>query len=125
MQNIKKKEKYFIPVKSSKCIRINDSRSFGGIVTRSEHKMVLTQCIFKYNKKVKKYPELNLENLNNSVLKDEYQREVTKRMLEKQPPENNQERWKNIKEVLSKTSKDVLGIKTNNINTILTRTSNS
>ena len=106
----------FILIKSSKGIRINDSRSFGGIVTRSDHKMVLTQFIFKwpYNKKVKRDPEINLENLNNSILKDEYQREINKRMLDKQPPENNQERWNNIKEVLSQTAKDVLGIKTNN-----------
>ena len=67
-----------------------------------------------YNKKLKRDPEIKLENLNNSILKDEYQREVNKRILEKQPPENNQERWNNIKEVLSQTSKDVLGIKTNN-----------
>ena len=35
----------FILVKKSKGIRINDSRSFGGIVTRSEHKMVLNGII--------------------------------------------------------------------------------
>ena len=49
------------------------------------------------------HPEINLENLYNSIPKYEYQREC---IPEKQAPENNQQRFNNIKEVLPQTSKE-------------------
>ena len=50
----------YILVKNSKGIQIEDSRSYGGTVTNSDHKMVITKCIFKwpYTRKNKKDPEI-------------------------------------------------------------------
>ena len=60
-----------------------------------------------HKKKQERSRDINFDNFNITEIKDEYQREVHKRISEKTITANNQEKWDNIK-----TTKEILGTKT-------------
>ena len=68
--NTQKNQIDFILIRRNKEIRLKNSRSYGGMHTSSDHKLVLLQCYFKwpYTKKEKQEAVINLENLRNDEI---------------------------------------------------------
>ena len=103
----------YILVKKHRGVKINNSRSYGGMITTSDHKLVMTHCTFKwpYTNISKAEPQIHIDNLRNENLKDEYQKEVTKIMSENSSHENNQQKWITIVKATTTAAKNILGIK--------------
>ena len=92
-------------------IKILDSRSYGGMSTRSDHKLVLMTCIFKwpYTKYQKSSPKLNFDRLHDRNTQDAYRKEVERLFELQASPSNNQERWSNIASATTTAAKNILG----------------
>ena len=101
----------YILIKRNRGITINDSRSYGGMMTTFDHKLVMVKCIFKwpYTVKPKTTPKINLKNLQNQEIKDCYTTEISSNLSQYQQPKDNQERWTQIVESLTKAATKVLG----------------
>ena len=101
----------FILVKKSRGIQIKNSRSYGGLTTSSDHKMVMMSCTFKwpYTKSNKNQPKINIENLRNDQTNETF-REKVKVKLDESTIDNPQESWNEIVSTLISTSKEVLGM---------------
>ena len=101
----------FILIKKNKEIRMIDSRSYGGMHTSSDHKLVLLKCCFKWPftlRRKKKDPRIDLGKLKNPELSQRFKEEVDSR-LGNQEGFSNQEKWDQIVNTLKETAKDTLG----------------
>ena len=103
----------YILTKHHKGLNITNSRSYGGMNTTSDHKLVMITCTIRwpYIKKPKNEPKLNLDGLQDERLRTEYQNEINKLMSQIELSENNQQKWTNIVEVTKKAALNTLGIK--------------
>ena len=97
-------------------ITITNARSYGGMTTMSDHKLVITECIFKwpYNTRSKIKPQINYYNLQNETIRNEYQKEVINQLSKNTLPNNNQQRWTNIVEATTNAAMNTLGLKPKN-----------
>ena len=90
---------YILTVKDFRGISIFDSRSYGGMSTTSDHKLVMLKCSFKwpYTKR-KKIENVNIDytKFNDINVRNQYQEEVSQLLAAAPPATNNQERWNNI-----------------------------
>ena len=86
------------------------------MTTMSDHKLVITECIFKwpYNTRSKIKPQINYYNLQNETIRNEYQKEVINQLSENTLPNNNQQRWTNIVEATTNAAMNTLGLKPKN-----------
>ena len=120
MQNQDRKTPYrnqidYICIKDNASMTILDSRSYGGMHTNSDHKLVMTTAIFKwkYTKRTKITPRINYDLLYDKTIRNQYKEETAKQLAEQPSPTNNQQRWTNIVTATTKAATEILGIKTN------------
>ena len=101
----------YILVRKNRAIRVDNARSYGGMTTPSDHKLVMMTCIMKrpYIPKKKYNPQINIENLKGAVA-DQY-RNILDEKLRNIPDSNNDIKWKQIAEVMNETALSVLGKK--------------
>ena len=94
---------------------IQDSRSYCGTETESDHNLVICKCtelkpykVYKENKD--KTQKINLDNLSIEEVKGKYQREIETKLENKDITQTN---WTDISNIIKDTAKDTLGIKLN------------
>ena len=68
----------YILVRKHKDIRITNAHSYGGMMTPSDHKLVMMSCKMKWPflPRMKYKAQVNLDNLNNRVAADQYKNEL-------------------------------------------------
>ena len=68
----------YILVRKHKGISITNAHSYGGIMTPSDHKLVMMSCKMKWPflPRMKYKAQANLDNLNNRVVADQYKNEL-------------------------------------------------
>ena len=101
----------FILVKRNKELRMVDSRSYGGMHTSSDHKLVLLKCYFKWplsTRKKKKDPKIDIDKLKDPELSQRFADKVNDRWV-KESNTCNQAKWDNIVNTLKETAKEALG----------------
>lgn len=106
----------FICVRKRSDIKISDSRSYGGTLVNSDHKMVRAIMTIGWpnHKETKGKPQINYEKLINKQFRLEYQKEAEDIFNSKNQPTSVQERWTKIVESSIEAASKVLGIKTKN-----------
>ena len=94
---------------------IQDSRSYCGTETESDHNLVICKCseikpykIYKENKD--KPQKLNLENLKNKEIKTKYQKELETKLEDIDITQTN---WTDVAKIIKETAKDTLGTNSN------------
>lgn len=93
---------------------IKDSRSYGGIKTETDHKLVKAKIelkIHKQKQKQSKQIQINYTNFSESTLKTEYQNRVEEQLQNIEKNETPQEKWNKTKNILLETAEKVLGKK--------------
>ena len=89
----------YVMVKTEDRYLIQDSRSYGGITTNTDHKLVVTNLKLEWWKKrptSKSEPRINIGKLNDLKIRSEYQAEVTKVFESKTDFIDNQEKWTHL-----------------------------
>ena len=96
-----------------KGITITDARSYGGNTTPSDHKLVIMDCIIKwpYSTKHKSNPIIDIDNIQNDIIKQTFKDEVTQMITNTPPPNNHIEKWQYISTLIKKAATNTLGIK--------------
>ena len=96
---------------------IQDSRSYQGTKTESDHNIVICKCKIEpfriYKEKNKSKPIINLNYLKSEVVQKEFQEDIYKNIGK---IENTN--WKNVAETLKNSAKNVIGESTKNRNNI-------
>ena len=103
----------YILIRKHNGINITDARSYGGMLTTSDHKLVMVTCTIKwpYLPKTKYKAQLNIDNFQNHTIKKQYQNEITEKLSKSTIADNNQNRWTQIVEIIHETAAKVLGTK--------------
>ena len=104
----------YILVKNRRDIQVTDSRSYGGIKTKSDHKLVMAtlQTKWPYSKKPKSnIDQINYEKISDSMKAEEYKNVAEQLFLNKPAATTNQQRWTNIVECSLTAAKQVFGLK--------------
>ena len=104
----------YICIKDKVSMVIFDSRSYGGMHTKSDHKLVMATALFKwkYTKRTKITPRINYDLLYDSNIRKNYKEETSKQLNEQPLPTNIQQRWTNIVIATTKAATNILGTKT-------------
>ena len=101
----------YIFVRKHKGIRITNAHSYGGIMTTSDHKLVMMSCKIKWPflPRMKYKAQVNLDNLNNRVAADQYKNELDVKL--RSLPNISDNKWKDIAQAINDTALTVLGKK--------------
>ena len=91
---------------------MEDARSFSGIETFTDHRLVKAKINIKWYQmqNTKKTPKLNLDKLRDTEYRQKYKK-IVEVKLEKGKTRNVQERWTNIAETCVKAAEEVVGRK--------------
>ena len=66
----------YILVRKQKGIRMTNTHSYGGMMTPSDHKFVMMSRKMPFLLRMKYKAQVNLDNLNNRVIADQYKNEL-------------------------------------------------
>ena len=102
----------YILIKNRQDIRVTNSRSYGGINTKSDHKLVLAtvQTKWPYRKTSgNKTERIDYRKMSDTVKKEEYRERAEKIHLQKTVPTTNQQRWTKIVESSLEAAKEIFG----------------
>ena len=103
----------YICVRTNDNLKISDARSYGGMNTKSDHKLVMAVAEFKwpFSKTTKKEVAINYEKLRDTTTSEAY-KEETRRIITALPvAHDNQQRWNNIVTATTTAAKTILGTK--------------
>ena len=102
---------YYVLVRKHKGIRITNAHSYGGIMTPSDHKLVMMSCKMKWPflPRMKYKAQVNLDNLNNRVVADQHKNKLDVKL--RSLPNISDNKWKDIAQAISDTALTVLGKK--------------
>ena len=92
---------------------ITDSRSYGGITTDTDHKIVIATINIKTQKIYKTNPKNSINNLNMSKFQDHTKKQKFKEMMSKIKFYDNinvQNKWNHIVKESKKAGKQILGM---------------
>ena len=101
----------YLIVRNCKNLKINDSRSYGGMRTKSDHKPVIADINikWKYMKHQKPLRKINFELFHEQNNINNYNATVS-RYLENQPEiKSNQDRWTNVINITKQAAIETLG----------------
>ena len=103
----------YILVKKHGGIQLTNSRSYAGTQTSSDHKIVILDCIMKwpYFKRISRKPKINVDNLQNEAMRNEYIENVKKNINEAPESSSTQSKWNLIVKSIQKAATDSLGLK--------------
>ena len=101
----------FICTKIREDVRVTDARSYGGTVTKSDHKLVIATMTIKWptTRKHKSEPQINYSNITNTEIQEKYKSRAQEIFNTKQQPTNPKQRWTRIVESSIEAAKEVLG----------------
>ena len=95
---------------------VMDSRSYGGIATETDHKLVKTTLKIEWHKiksNTEKTEKIDISNFYNEDNKTAYRKEVLKGIEEVEHQETIQDKWNSICQISKDAGKKVLGVITN------------
>ena len=97
---------------------LTNSRTYSGINTNSDHRLVMTKMNVQWSKAYKNKQNeeiINMEKLKNEENKKKYQEEVQKKIdvtrMKNNVSQNVQEKWKNIVDTCTIAAKETIGIR--------------
>ena len=101
----------YILVRKHKGIRITNAHSYGGMMTMSDHKLVMMSCKLKWPflPRMKYKVQVNLDNLNNRVVADQCKNELDVKL--RSLPNISDNKWKGIAQAINDRALTVLGKK--------------
>ena len=109
----------YIITKCEHQIFVKDSRSYGGIKTSTDHKLVKTQMMFEWckmkNTKKNKHISINIRNFSDKQKQKDYSTRLIQLHNEKKNELNEdknispQDRWNLIQEITKKAGEEILG----------------
>ena len=91
---------------------VQNSRSYNGITTNTDHKLVIANLKLEWWKKQpnsKSEPRINISKLNDLNIRETYQTEVTKIYDEVKDFKDNQEQWTHLVSSCHQAGKEILG----------------
>ena len=104
----------YILIKNRRDIQVKNSRSYGGIKTKSDHKLVMAivQTKWPYNIKYKnKNDQIDYEKISDSNKAEKYKNVAKELFVSKPEAITNQQRWTKIVECSLDAAKEVFGVK--------------
>ena len=101
----------YILVRKDKGIRITNVHSYGGMMTPSDHKLVMMSCKMKWPflPRMKYKAQVNLDKLNNKVVADQYKNKLVVKL--RGLPNISDNKWKDITQAINDIALTVLGKK--------------
>ena len=101
----------YILVWKHKGIRITNAHSYGGMMTPSDHKLLMMSCKMKwlFLPRMKYKAQVNLDDLNNRVVADQYKKELDVKL--RSLPNISENKWKDVAQAMHDTALTVLGKK--------------
>ena len=101
----------FIMIRNNQNIQVNNSRSYGGMRTKSDHKAVIVEINirWKYNKHQKSQPKVNYNLLHDQNYRNKYNNTVNNLLRECPKPSTTQDKWSNIVNITKKAAVETLG----------------
>ena len=102
----------YVLIKNRQDIRVTNSRSYGGINTNSDHKLVLAtvQTKWPYRKTSgSKTERIDYRKMSNTVKKEEYRERAEEIHFHNTVPTTNQQRWTKIVESSLEAAKEIFG----------------
>ena len=101
----------YILVRKHKGIRMINAHSCRGMMTPSDHKLVMMSCKMKWPclPRMKYKAEVNLDNLNNRVVADQYKNKLDVKL--RSLPNISDNNWKDITQEINDAALTVLGKK--------------
>ena len=101
----------YILARKNKGIRITNVHSYGGMMTPDDYKlmMMLYKMKWPFLPRMKCKAQVNLGNLNNRVIADQYKNELDVKLRSLPNISNN--KWKDIPQAINDTALTVLGKK--------------
>ena len=105
---------YICTVSDYRGLHISDARSYGGMQTPSDHKLVLMSCNFKWPF-TKRFNSTNLkidsDKFRDLNVRKQYHDAVDALLTPSSPTATNQERWDNIVQTTLTAAKQTVGVK--------------
>ena len=94
----------YILVRKRKGIKITDAQSYGGMMTPSDHKLVVMSCKMKwlFLPRMTYKAQVNLDNLNNKVVADQCKSEPDVKL--RSLPDISDNKWKDIAQAINDTA---------------------
>ena len=107
-RNSYKKQINYIRVRKHKGITITNAHSYGGMMTTSDLKLVMMSCKMKwlFLPRMKYKAQVNLDNLNNRDVADQYTNELDVKL--RSLPNISDNKWKDIAQAINDTALTVL-----------------
>ena len=105
---------YICTVSDYRGLHISDARSYGGMQTPSDHKLVMMNCNFKwpFTKRAKSTNcKIDCEKFRDSAVRQQYHDAVDALLKPSSPTATNQERWDNIVQTTLTAAKQTVGVK--------------
>ena len=108
---------YYVMIRKSYRNFVTDSRSYSGINTNTDHRLVKTSFTFDCHKLTnsKKVERIDYQRFNNQEVRDKYKETVSKKLAEKEEKEHlsisNQNKWNEATEICKDSAKEILGVK--------------
>ena len=101
----------YILARKHKSIIITNAHSYGGMMTQSDHKLVMMSCKMKwpFQLRMKYKTQVNLDNLNNRVVADQYKNELDVKL--RSLPNISDNKWRDITDGINDTALIVRGKK--------------
>ena len=101
----------YILLRKHKGIRITHALSYGRMMTPSNYKLVMMSCKIKWSflPRMKYKAQVNLDNLENIVVADQYQKELDVKLH--RLPNMSDNKWKDIAQAINSTALTILGKK--------------
>ena len=102
----------YIMVRSKDRYMVQNSRSYNGITTNTDHTLVIANLKLEWWKKQpnsKSEPRINISKLNDLNIREKYQIEVTKIYDEVKDFKDNQEQWTHLVSSCHQAGKEILG----------------
>ena len=91
---------------------VNDSRSYNGFETSSDHKLLKAKFQIKWYKTKTNQPKVikpNIQKLKEQGKLKEYKEKVSQETQTSEKPESTNEKWSYLAEILKKSANEVLG----------------
>ena len=105
----------YIIVRNSHRRFVTNSRSYGGIETETDHKLVKMELRvewYKLKSKELKKDNIDISNFTNKDKKEEFQKLIVKEIEKVKEQTTAQGKWDKMREISKETGKKVFGVKT-------------
>ena len=98
-------------MRKHKGIRITNAHPYVGMMTPSDHKLLMMSCKMKwlFLPRMKYKAQVNLDDLNNRVGADQYKKELDVKL--RSLPNISENKWKDVAQAIHDTALTVLGKK--------------